>query len=132
MRRYGFVAAGGGVRYSGPLQRLLQPGDRLVVYQKQAGYVGYGKATTPAIMARDFTTDAGPLLDRPLAQPGLSHDRDDANLAEYVVGVNWIKAVPISEAKWADGMFANQNIVCKLRDAKTIDFLKDQLGVAAD
>lgn len=28
--------------------------------------------------------------------------------------------------------FANQNIVYELRDPKTIDFLKDQLGVAVD
>ena len=121
-RGYDFVAAGGGERYSGPLQRL-QPGDRFVAYQKQAGYVGYGKVTTPAVMARDF-------VDQPLAQPNLSHDRDDPKLAEYIVGVEWLTAVPILDAKRIDGMFANQNIVCKLRDAKTIDFLKDQLGVA--
>lgn len=104
MRRYGFVAAGGGERYSGPLQRL-KPADQLVAYQKQAGYVGYGKVSTPAVMARDFITEAGPLLDQPLAQPGLAHDRDDTLLAEYVAGVDWIKACPISEAKWADGPF---------------------------
>lgn len=97
MRRYGFVAAGGGERYSGPLQRL-KPGDQFVAYQKQAGYLGYGKVSAPAVMARDFITEAGPLLDQPLAQPGLAHDRDDALLAEYVAGVDWIKTVPISEA----------------------------------
>lgn len=132
MRRYGFVAAGYGERYSGQLQRLLQPGDQIAVYQKQAGYVGYGKVKAPAVMARDFLTEAGPLLDQKLTQPALSHDRDDAKLADYVVGVDWIKTVPISEAKWADGLFANQNIVCKLRDPKTVDFLKDEFGVAVD
>jgi len=65
------------------------------------------------VMARDFMTKAGPLLDQQLTQPGFSHDRDDPLLAEYAVGVEWIRAVPISEAKWADGPFANQNIVCK-------------------
>jgi hypothetical protein len=46
--------------------------------------------------------------------------------------VDWIKTVSIPEAKRFDGMFANQNIVCKLRDPKTIEFLKEQLGVSVD
>lgn len=128
MRRYGFIAAGGGERYSGPLARL-QPGDRLVAYQKQAGYVGYGEVTAPAVMARDFETGNGLLLDQPLTQLNLAHDADDPKLAEHTVGVRWIEAVPVAEAKWTEGLFANQNIVCKLRDPKTVDFLKDMFGV---
>ncbi len=131
MRRYRFVAAGGGERYSSPLQRL-QPGARFVAYQKGAGYVGYGRVTTPALMARAFVTEDGPLLEQPLAQRNLGHDRDDTKLAEYVVGVEWLQDLPIPEAKRMEGMFANQNVVCKLRDAKTIEFLKEQLGVVAD
>ncbi|MFC0812794.1 nuclease [Paracoccus panacisoli] len=128
MRRYGFLAAGGGQKYSAPLQRL-QVGDPVVAYQKQAGYVGYGKVTSTVVMARDFETPQGPLLSQPLAQPNLARDRDDPMLAEHVVGVEWLKALPLKEAKWTDGLFANQNIVCKLRDPKTIDFLKQQFGV---
>jgi len=131
MRRYGFVAAGGGERWSAPLQRL-QPGDHLVAYKKQAGYVGYGKVTAPAVMARDFISKAGPVLDQPLAQPGLARGKDDPKTAEYLVGVDWIKAVPSDEAKWTDGLFANQNVVCKLRDPKTLGFLKDTLDVSLD
>jgi hypothetical protein len=67
-------------------------------------------------MARDFQTDKEPLLDQPLSQPGLSRDREDPKLAEYVVGIEWIKTVPIPDANKFDGMFANRNIVCKLRD----------------
>jgi hypothetical protein len=64
----------------------LSPGDPVFAYQKQAGYVGRGVVTKPAVMARDFETPSGPLLNQPLAQPGLGHDRDDAELAEYAVG----------------------------------------------
>jgi hypothetical protein len=131
MRRFGFIAAGGGERYSGPLQRL-QVGDPIVAYQKQAGYVGYGTVKSAAVMARDFETPDGPLLSQTLVQPNLAHDRDDPKLAEYVVGVDWQKAVPITDAKWAEGLFANQNIVCKLRDPKTVDFLREQFGIAVD
>ena len=131
MRRYGFVAAGGGEKYSGPLGRL-HPGDRIVVYQKGAGYVGYGIVKTPSVIVNDFKTESGPLLEQKLAQPSIARTGEDAARAEHVVGVDWVKTVPISDAKRFDGMFANQNIVCKLRDPKTIDFLRDQFGVSLE
>ena len=128
MRRYGFISAGGGERWSGPLHRL-QPGERFVAYKKQAGYVGFGTVTKPAVMAREFMTDHGALLDQPLVQPGLTHNRDDPKTAEYVVGVNWIKSVSGDDAKWIDGLLANQNVVCKLRDPKTLEFLQQQFEI---
>jgi hypothetical protein len=61
----------------------------------------------------------------------MARSGQDASHAEYVVGVDWKKTVPIAEAKrFEPGMFANQNIVCKLRDPKTIDFLREQFGVS--
>jgi hypothetical protein len=131
MRRYGFIAAGGGERYSGPLERL-HPGDHIVAYQRQAGYVGYGIVAAPVVLAKDFTTETGPLLGQPLAQPGLGREKDDPKLAEHVVAVHWKKTVPISEAKTFEGAFANQNIVCKLRDSKTLEFLKEQFSITLD
>jgi hypothetical protein len=130
MQRYGFVAAGGGEKYSGPLNRL-HPGDRIVVYQKGAGYVGYGTVKAASVPASDFKTANGtPLLEQPLKQPGIARTGEDATRAEYAVGVDWIKTVPLADAKRFDGMFANQNIVCKLRDPKTIEFLQGQFGVS--
>ncbi len=131
MRRYGFVAAGGGEKWSGPLRRL-SVGDPIAVYQKGAGYVGYGKVAAPVVMACDFITKSGPLLEQLLAQPNFAHDHDDSDRAEYAVGVDWIKTVPIAEAIKFDGMFANQNIVCKLREPRTIEVLKDRLSIAID
>ncbi len=129
MRRYGFIAAGGGPQYSDPLKRL-QPGNRFVAYQKGAGYVGYGTVTASPVIAHDFQTKDGPLLEQPLVQPGIARPGEDATRAEYVVGVDWIKSVPVAEAKRFDGIFANQNVVCKLRDPKTLEFLRDQFDVS--
>jgi hypothetical protein len=44
--------------------------------------------------------------------------------ANYLVAVEWKKTFPLSEAKAFAGVFANQNIVCKLRDTATIEFLR--------
>jgi hypothetical protein len=127
MHRYGFLAAGGGRVYSGKLDNL-SPGDEVYAYQKGAGYVGYGTVVAPAAMARDVEIDGQPLLKLPLAQPQLAHRMDDLELAEYVVRVDWHKTFPISDAKTFAGAFANQNVVCKLRDPATIEFLRRVFG----
>lgn len=127
-RRYGFVGACGGPKYTDPL-RKLQVGARIFAYQKGSGYVGYGVVTRPADLARDFTVEGRELLKLPLQQPNLGHDKDDPERAEYVVGVEWENTVPVSEAKTFSGVFANQNIVCKLRHQPTLQFLMQQFGV---
>jgi len=130
MQRYGFICAGGGEKYSGPLNRL-HPGDQIVAYQRGAGYVGYGIVTAAPVIASEFKTANGPLLEQKLAQPGMARTGQDASQAEYVVGVDWKKTVSVVEAKrFEPGMFANQNIVCKLRDPKTIEFLREQFGIS--
>ena len=127
-RRYGFLAAGGDPRYSDPLKKL-EVGAQVFAYQKGFGYVGFGAVTTPAMMAKDFKTNADALLSLPLQQPNLAHDRENPERAEYVVGVEWKKTFPLSEAKTFSGVFANQNIVCKLRHPTTLQFLKQHFSV---
>jgi hypothetical protein len=124
MRRYGFIAAGGGRVYSEPL-RKLKPGDPIVAYQKQVGYVGYGIVTAEVISAKQFQVEDIPILKMPLEQSGLGHKSDDPEMSEYLVGVKWEKTFPLSEGKTFQGIFANQNVVCKLRNAATLRFLRD-------
>jgi hypothetical protein len=84
--------------------------------------------TAPSVMVRDFVTPNGTLLDQQLVNPELGHDRDDPEHCEYAVAVKWLKTFPMSDAVRFEGMFANQNIVCKLREPRTIDILKERLG----
>lgn len=127
MRKLGFLAAGGGRFWSGALDKL-EPGSRVYAYQKGAGYVGFGTITQAAVMANEAIMQGRPLLEHALAQPNLGHDADDTELAEYVVRVDWAKEVPLTQAKTFPGVFANQNIVCRLRDAATLDFLAKEFG----
>ena len=127
MRTLGFLAAGGGRSWSGALDKL-EPGSRVYAYQKGAGYVGFGTVTQAAMMAREVVIDGRPLLDHQLTQPNLRHDAGDPELAEYVVRVDWAREVPLAQAKTFPGVFANQNIVCRLRDATTLDFLAKEFG----
>jgi hypothetical protein len=131
MRRYSFISAGG-ARYYSDFLRKLSPGDRICAYQKQAGYVGYGVVRATSVPIREFMVNGEPLLQQKLDSTGLRQDADDLENCDYAVGVEWLKTVPLTEAKTFAGVFANQNIVCKLRDAATIDFLKGIFPIDAE
>lgn len=127
-RKYGFIAAGGGEFYSKRLDQL-SVGDEVFVFDKGNGYIGYGIVTTEKSPAVDFQTTEGPLLQQPLLGQNLGRHADNAELAEYVVGIDWKQTADRNHGKWFKGAFANQNIVCKLRDQATVDFLKSEFGL---
>jgi hypothetical protein len=131
-RKYGFLSAGQGEKYGNAMKKL-KPGDLVFAYMKGLGYVGFGTITQAAMMARDFTPDGSDkkLLDRPLKQPGMSDNKDDPAFSEWVVGVKWQKTFERDQAKRFQGIFANQNIVCLLRDTATADFLRREFGIAS-
>ena len=128
MRRYGFLAAGGGRVYSGPLSKL-KLGDPVFAYQPTAGYVGYGIVTSEISPVRDFRFEGKPILEVALEQPGLAHEADNPDISEYLVGVKWEKTFPSSEGKKFPRIFSNPNIVCKLRDASTLRFLQEAFAI---
>jgi hypothetical protein len=130
--RYGFLSAGQGEKYGGAMKKL-KPGDLVFGYMKGHGYVGFGTVKQPAVMARDYTPDGfdKKLLDLPLKQPGLSNNKDDPALSEWVVGVKWEKTFARDEARRFQGIFANQNIVCLLRDVATVDFLRKGFDIVS-
>ena len=127
-RRHGFVSAGNGPRYSGGIRRL-SVGNWLYAYQKARGYVGLGRVVSKPVRAREFVT-AGTgkrLRELDLAQPGILKHADDPDKTEWLAAVEWSKTVPLTGAMGL-GLFANQNIVCKLRHAATLEFLAEAFG----
>ena len=80
-------------------------------------------------MARDVSLEGRPLLDLDLEQPGLGLDRDDPDHAEYVARVEWHKTVSLEDARTFRGIFANPNVVCRLREPSTLDFLHREFGI---
>ena len=131
-RKYGFLSAGQGEKYGNAMKKL-KPGDPVFAYMKGLGYVGFGTVTQSATMVRDFAPDGSDkkLLDLPLKQPHMSDNKDDPACSEWVVGVKWAKTFDREEAKRFQDIFANPNIVCRLRDAPTVDFLRKEFGVAS-
>ena len=121
-RSYGYVSAGGGSRWSTPLQRL-QPGARVFVHHPHDGYVGIGRVVEGPVPIGDFTVmDGGQprsLLDIPLRNNNIKKDATDPERAEFLVRVEWEWAVPAGQGIWAKHFFSRRVTVAKLRDPVT-------------
>ncbi len=128
--KYGYIGAGQGPKYSNPLKKL-NTGDPIFAYMKRLGYVGYGLVVDPATMVKDFAVneDGQTLLDMPLSAPSAVDNHEDPKFSEWAVRVDWKKTYGRDEARYFKGIFANQNIVCKLRHQQTIDYLRNEFQV---
>jgi hypothetical protein len=129
--KYGFLAAGW--RPSTDELKRLSLGSKVFAYfrGKGGGYVGLGEVTHEACPAKDFTPEGHrkSLLDLALSAD-MAHNRNDLNKCECVVGVKWKKTFPREKAKTFTGAFAYRRIVCKLRDQRTLDFLRREFNIS--
>jgi hypothetical protein len=135
MVRYGFVSAGHGDKYRKAMESLFE-GARVwaAIPSSRAtggahGYVGVGKVTASAVGASDFDVEVDGvitnILQAPLKATNMAWDADNPELCEYLVRVEWIDIRPREKAVWEKGMFANQNVVAKLRQPFTLQRLSE-------
>lgn len=129
LRGYGFFTACGGRIYSNKLDNL-EIGAPVFYYQKGTGYLGFGRVATARMPASEFVLDDGERLVDKLPVGYLIDCADDPDNASYVVGVDWRKTVDRRNAKTFAGIFANQNVVCKIYDQETADFLRKEFEVS--
>jgi len=134
-RTYGFVSAGGGEWYTRTL-RTVPVGARVWVCIPGSGYVGTGIVTGAAQPAADATIQidgvSGPLLDANLHASYVNDNEaaGEGDAREYVLPVAWDTTIAKSDAFWEQGMFANQNSACPLRDGRTRVKLSEHFGVS--
>jgi hypothetical protein len=130
LRQYGFVTASGGRFYSNKLDNL-EVGAPIFLYQKGVGYLGFGRVSKTKVIASEFSlADGSLLLDKLPGRRYLTDGTNDPERAAYVVGVDWVTTFDRTEAKTFPGIFANQNIVCKIYDQHTAEFLRNAFSVA--
>lgn len=127
-QKFGFIGAGGGRWYSRTLS-ALPIGGRVFVCVPGTGYVGVGKIIGEACEADTavLTVNGAEVRFRDLQLSGrYAHDNGES---EVIVPVEWMATVPLSQAVWEKGMFANQNSACKLRNRFTLDRLSSAFGL---
>ena len=54
----------------------------------------------------------------------------DGPLHEWLVKLKWLKTFKQEDAQWFTRAFANQNVVCKLREPNTFKFLADKFELS--
>lgn len=123
-RRFNFIAAGGGKFYSQTM-RTLPEGARVWVNLPGTGYVAVGRTIGSAHRWTDAMVKVGEgwvkLSEQDLAGTPHPHfDDADADMAEWVVPVEWLDARQETAAFWEKGMFASQHSACKLRQEFTL------------
>ncbi|MBX0314163.1 DUF91 domain-containing protein [Planococcus glaciei] len=125
---YGFISAGNGKWYSQTLKSLFV-GARVFCMVPKIGYVGIGIVNSKSTPLKDAMITVNgkqeKLLDYSLEAEDMDHDLDDLEKCEYVVGVEWIKTVPIENAFWIKGLKANQNSAYRLRSQYTIEKVEE-------
>lgn len=131
-RRYGFISGGGGKWYSQTL-RALFPGARVFVNLPGRGYVGVGLVKDEVVPVREFQVEVDgkrmPILDAPLKAPEMGAHKDDTELSEYLVRVEWLRDVPREQAYWETGLFALQHTACRMTSRFTIERLTAHFGL---
>ncbi|MBS4989858.1 hypothetical protein [Anaerotruncus colihominis] len=126
--RFGFLSAGGARVYWSPLM-VLEPGDRVWVRMPGIGFVGCCIVNAAAVPASEAKIAGASFFSLPLAgEYCRSRSGEDG---EYVVLVEWLKAVPASEA--VQGYYSNRATLCHpLKGTKwseTVALLRDKWGI---
>ena len=132
MRQHGFVSAGHGDKYRKAMGNLFE-GARVWAYVPGTGYVGVGEVVAASVPVAEFEVEMDgaqvPILSAPLVATDMAEDADDPEQSEYLARVRWIDVRPREQAVWEKGMFANQNVVAKLRQQFTLQRLREAFTV---
>ena len=127
---YNFISAGGGDRWINAIKKLKK-GDKIFALIKNKGYVGYGIVEEEAVLVKNYFVNDLKMINE-LPDNHTWKQEKDPSVDEWIVKVNWVKKFNESDAKWFKGAFANQNVVCKLKDTETFDFLVNEFGIEKD
>jgi hypothetical protein len=129
-RQFGFLSAGQHKKFSDPIRSLV-PGDIVVAYLKNHGYVGIGRVVEKAVRVNDFQVSGNSLRHHPIKLANI-FDNGENDMSEYLVKIEWITTVDGKQAKWKEksGLFTSQLIKASLQgQPKTIEFLEKQFDV---
>jgi hypothetical protein len=131
-QKYGFVSGGSDKKYSQALN-LLFTESRIFVYIPGTGYVGVGIVKDTAVPVKDFKVLVNgqkvPILDLPIFAPNMGEYANEPDKSEYLVRVEWIKAVPKNQAYREKGLFTNPHTACRMKNNFTIEKLSQHFGL---
>lgn len=129
-RKYGFISAGQGIKYSKQIQSL-EKNDIVAAYLSGYGYVGIGKIIEKSVKINEFLVNNEPLRNFNLVQPNIFKNCNNKD-SEYLLKIEWLKSVNKNDAKWKTncGLYSTQLIKSSLTgQPKTIKFLETEFDI---
>ena len=123
-----FISAGQGVRWRDAICGFRK-GDVFAAYLKGKGFVGIGRIKEEARMIREVFIGTQPLV---ALRPFMADNCDSKELSEYVARVDWLCAVPASEAKMKRkaGIYTTTHVRALLNGQPlTVEFLSKEFAV---
>lgn len=129
-RELGFISAGQEPKFSKPLKKI-EPGDSVYAYLSRHGYVGFGRVVSKAEMVRDVRVEGRPLLEQARRNSFLERNADDPERCEYVVRIQWLKALDRNSAVRTPDGKASPQVVHRLSGDK-LSFLKAEFSPHSD
>lgn len=122
---HNFISAGGGKRWMNAIKKL-KVDDKIFAYIKGRGYVGFGIVEKEAIPISNFFVDDSSILNLLPEKHRFGTEFNNLEMTEWFVKIKWVKTFNVNDAKTFKGIFANQNVVCKIRNTETFDFLQKE------
>ena len=130
-KQYSILSAGQHKKYSDPI-RTLEPGDIVIAYLKERGFVGVGRVKEKAIRISEFRHNGKSLRDLPLKNKNMFKNSDNEK-SEFVLQVKWLKAVERIDAKWIKNsgfLFTTRQVKASLKSQpKTLEYINTQFNM---
>jgi hypothetical protein len=126
-KKYSFLSAGQDKKYSDPI-RTLEPGDIVIAYLKERGFVGVGRVKDKAIRISEFRHIGKSLSALPLKNKNMFKNCDN-DKSEFLLKVKWIKTVESIDAKWIKNgnLFTTRQVKASLKSQpKTLEYINTQ------
>ena len=126
--KFCYISAGGGPRWINAIKKLKH-GDKIFAYIKGSGYVGFGIVEEEAVPVNEFMSNGKLFIDSLPDSHIWKTEKVTDSTGEWLVRIDWKITVDRKDSKWLSNGFANQNVVCKLRDSRTFDYLNNEFNV---
>lgn len=130
--KFNFISAGQGARWRDAICGF-NVGDVALAYLKRHGFVGVARIKSRAQMIRSVHVDGRPLLSLPLKCPNMADNCENDELSEYVCLVEWLAAVPSSQAKWraSPRLYTTTHVRASLEAQRdTLAFVEQAFGIS--
>jgi hypothetical protein len=127
LRKYGFISAGGGPRFAKQMQNIYI-GAEVFTYISGFGYVGHAKVIEAAVPIDQYMVHGMQISNLPLLATNALRGFGDHTMCEWLVRVEWVKALDRTNAVKKMGLYVHVATSCRIKDPVSIKFLREQFN----